>query len=83
MTITRDPLADAVSHATDIPVRSITLSCEDPCILTASKPSAVISAVTHPANAAAQPLDWKVTNAEGVSCHTPHLNKLMTLTFAF
>lgn len=66
MTITRDPLADAVSHATDIPVRSITLSCEDPCILTASKPSAVISAVTHPANAAAQPLDWKVTNAEGV-----------------
>ena len=66
MTITRDPLADAVSHATDIPVRSITLSCEDSCILTASKPSAVISAVTHPANAAAQPLDWKVTNAEGV-----------------
>ena len=34
--------------------------------MTASKPSAVISAVTHPANAAAQPLDWKVTNAEGV-----------------
>lgn len=66
MTITRDPLADAVSHATDIPVRSITLSCEDSCILTASKPSAVISAVTHPANATAQPLDWKVTNAEGV-----------------
>ena len=66
MTITRDPLADAVSHATDIPVRNITLSCEDSCILTASKPSAVISAVTHPANAAAQPLDWKVTNAEGV-----------------
>ena len=66
MTITRDPLADTVSHATDIPVRSITLSCEDSCILTASKPSAVISAVTHPANAAAQPLDWKVTNAEGV-----------------
>ena len=66
MTITRDPLADAVSNATDIPVRSITLSCEDSCILTASKPSAVISAVTHPANAAAQPLDWKVTNAEGV-----------------
>ena len=66
MTITRDPLADTVSHATDIPVRSITLSCEDSCILTASKPSAVISAVTHPANATAQPLDWKVTNAEGV-----------------
>lgn len=66
MTITRDPLADAVNHATDIPVRSITLSCEDSCILTASKPSAVISAVTHPANATAQPLDWKVTNAEGV-----------------
>lgn len=66
ITITRDPLADAVSHATDIPVRSITLSCEDSCILTASKPSAVISAVTHPANATAQPLDWKVTNAEGV-----------------
>ena len=66
MIITRDPLADAVSHATDIPVRSITLSCEDSCILTASKPSAVISAVTHPANATAQPLDWKVTNAEGV-----------------
>ena len=66
MTITRDPLADAVSHATDIPVRSITLSCEDSCILTASKPSAVISAVTHPANATAQPRDWKVTNAEGV-----------------
>lgn len=66
MTITRDPLADAVSHATDIPVRSITLSCEDSCILTASKPSAVISAVTHPANATTQPLDWKVTNAEGV-----------------
>ena len=66
MTITRDPLADEVSHATDIPVRSITLSCEDSCILTASKPSAVISAVTHPANATAQPLDWKVTNAEGV-----------------
>lgn len=66
MTITRDPLADEVSHATDIPVRTITLSCEDSCILTASKPSAVISAVTHPANAAAQPLDWKVTNAEGV-----------------
>lgn len=66
MTITRDPLADAVSHATDIPVRSITLSCEDSCIFTASKPSAVISAVTHPANATAQPLDWKVTNAEGV-----------------
>ena len=66
MTITRDPLADAVSHATDIPVRSITLSCEDSCILTASKPSAVISAVTHPVNATAQPLDWKVTNAEGV-----------------
>ena len=66
MTITRDPLADTVSHANDIPVRSITLSCEDSCILTASKPSAVISAVTHPANAAAQPLDWKVTNAEGV-----------------
>lgn len=66
MTITRDPLADAVSHATDIPVRSITLSCEDSCILTASKPSAVISAVTHPANATAQPLDWKVTNADGV-----------------
>lgn len=66
MTITRDPLADTVSHATDIPVRSITLSCEDSCILTASKPSAVISAVTHPVNATAQPLDWKVTNAEGV-----------------
>lgn len=66
MTITRDPLADAVSHATDIPVRSITLSCEDSCILTASKPSTVISAVTHPANAAVQSLDWKVTNAEGV-----------------
>ena len=66
MTITRDPLADTVSHATDIPVRNITLSCKDSCILTASKPSAVISAVTHPANAAAQPLDWKVTNAEGV-----------------
>ena len=66
MTITRDPLADAVSHATDIPVRSITLSCEDSCILTANKPSTVISAVTHPANAAAQLLDWKVTNAEGV-----------------
>ena len=66
MTITRDPLADAVSHVTDIPVRSITLSCEDSCILTASKPSAVISAVTHPVNATAQPLDWKVTNAEGV-----------------
>ena len=66
MTITRDPLADTVSHATDIPVRSITLSCEDSCILTASKPSAVISAVTHPANATAQPLDWKVTNTEGV-----------------
>lgn len=66
MTITRDPLADAVSHATDIPVRSITLSCEDSCILTANKPSTVISAATHPANAAAQLLDWKVTNAEGV-----------------
>ncbi len=66
MTITRDPLADAVSQATDIPVRSITLSCEDSSILTADKPCAVISAVTHPANATAQPLEWKLTNAEGV-----------------
>ncbi len=66
MTITRDPLADAVSQATDIPVRSITLSCKDSLVLTADKPCAVISAVTHPANATAQPLEWKLTNAEGV-----------------
>ena len=66
MTITRDPLADAISQATDIPVRSITLSCEDLCVLTADRPCAVISAATHPANATAQTLNWKVTNAEGV-----------------
>lgn len=65
MTITRDPLADSIQS--DIPVRKITLSCETFTHLTADAPSAVIYASVSPANATTQTLDWKVTNAEGVT----------------
>lgn len=67
MTITRDPLADSISSQSDIPVRKITLSCETFTHLTADAPSAVIYASVSPANATTQTLDWKVTNAEGVT----------------
>lgn len=67
MTITRDPLADSISSQSDIPVRKITLSCETSTHLTADAPSAVIYASISPANATTQTLDWKVTNAEGVT----------------
>lgn len=67
MTITRDPLADSISSQSDIPVRNITLSCETFTHLTADAPSAVIYASVSPANATTQTLDWKVTNAEGVT----------------
>ena len=67
MTITRDPLADSISRQSDIPVRKITLSCETSTHLTADAPSAIIYASISPANATTQTLDWKVTNAEGVT----------------
>lgn len=67
MTITRDPLADSISSQSDILVRKITLSCETFTHLTADAPSAVIYASVSPANATTQTLDWKVTNAEGVT----------------
>lgn len=67
MTITRDPLANSISSQSDIPVRKITLSCETFTHLTADAPSAVIYASVSPANATTQTLDWKVTNAEGVT----------------
>lgn len=67
MTITRDPLADSISSQSDIPLRKITLSCETFTHLTADAPSAVIYASVSPANATTQTLDWKVTNAEGVT----------------
>ena len=67
MTITRDPLADSISSQSDIPVRKITLSCETSTHLTADAPSAIIYASISPANATTQTLDWKVTNAEGVT----------------
>ena len=67
MTITRDLLADSISSQSDIPVRKITLSCETFTHLTADAPSAVIYASVSPANATTQTLDWKVTNAEGVT----------------
>ena len=67
MTITHDPLADSISSQSDIPVRKITLSCETFTHLTADAPSAVIYASVSPANATTQTLDWKVTNAEGVT----------------
>lgn len=66
MSVTRDPLADDVSQKTDIPVRSVSLLCEDSHRLTEKNPCAVICAAVHPANASAQQLEWKVTNAEGV-----------------
>ena len=67
MTITRDPLADSISSQSDIPVRKITLSCETSTHLTTDAPSAIIYASISPANATTQTLDWKVTNAEGVT----------------
>lgn len=66
MTVTRDLLADAVRAKTDIPVRKLTLTCEGSSELTPLQPSVTVSVQTHPANASAQELIWKITNAEGV-----------------